>query len=235
MAIRKDRMGQAGHALEVEVENLFKYNGFSTEINHRTSAGEVDVIAEWENYHAAIECKEFNPSSTSRITRGMISNIAKKAEMIGSPNAILVVTKPPSDSLLEFARQAEVTVRSHEEILQIRENVLKHPQTERKRQVLIDAFSLSSGTDDRRRRKRTEFLRMVTSGKATRTTYSNEALDILRTHALKFLAGFAAIVVIFALGWTLVPAFQRGVTTVFYTLIALAITGGYFYYERRNR
>lgn len=108
-------MGQAGHALEVAVEDLFAYSTFETDSNVHTSGGEIDVLAETDDFHVAIECKEYKPSSTSRVTRSHISNIATKADHIGAPNAILVTTKPPSEGLQEFTRETGVTIRSWED------------------------------------------------------------------------------------------------------------------------
>lgn len=191
-------MGQRGHALEQAVEALFAYNGFKTEPNKKTRLGEVDVAVSYGNRDAYIECKEFNPNSSAQVTRDMISNVAKKAELGGVKNAILITTKPPSISLGEYAREAGVTLRSYDDFEKIRTRVLSQATPEARAQLLIREFSLADSSEDIRIRQRREFLRALGSGHLGLAQVATEGASFVPKSVLLALGGLLVILLVAA-------------------------------------
>lgn len=155
--IASHMMGKAGHALEVAVGELFNYSGFEVERNRQTRVGEIDVIASSGPYTVVVECKEYNPSSTAIVIRDMISNVAKKTELLGFKNAVLVTTKPPSAELLSYAAEAGVIVRSLDDLGRIRKKWSTVP-ADQKVSFLAKEFNLTSDQEGAAVKRRKMFL-----------------------------------------------------------------------------
>lgn len=220
MPVSEDRMGQAGHALEVAVEDLFAYSTFETDSNVHTSGGEIDVLAETDDYHVAIECKEYKPSSTSRVTRSHISNIATKADHIDAPNAILVTTKPPSEGLQEFARERNVVVRTWQECEPLQQKLRKANNPEARTKLLIREFSLVQGGASRTKREIREFVRVLFSPNGDWASLREVGKGVVKDNWATLGLGLGALVLSVALAAAFIPAVQNALTLAFYTIVA---------------
>lgn len=217
-------MGLAGHALEVEAHNLFAYNGFTATANHQTLDGEVDVFARWKTFDVFVECKEFNPSSAASVTRDMIAGIAKKAEAGGAKNAMLVTTKPPSQSLQEAAVRAGVILRSYADLQALQANVARlegGPET--RAQFLVDSLNLVDDAEGATRSRRREFLKLVVSGKATKAGMASVGIEWAQAHRRTLLAVGLPILAALALVMVLLPAVRNAVIGV----VVVAVFLGY--------
>lgn len=223
MGISVTNMGKAGHALEVFVEGLFLLAGFEANTNRRTKVGEVDVVVRWQGFDAYIECKEYNNRSTATVTRDMISNIAQKATLEGTRNAVLVTTKAPSDGLLEFARQAGVIVRSYDDVQAIRKRVLEHQDTETRRQLVLKEFNLVDNPDDLTSRRRREFLKGVMAGNVSGKELRAGLIEGAAANKNRLLLYGLPAVLAIVLAAVLVPAFRNG-------LLSVAIVAGFLVY-----
>ena len=210
MPLQDNFMGKAGHALEVDIAALFKYNGFVVRTNVKTSAGEMDVVLDGE-YSAAIECKEYNAKSAATVTRDMISNIAKKCELLGLKNAVLVVTKAPSLELQEYARQAGVILRIYINIKMIQDEVAKLDSKEQKMKYLISEFNLKASETDSVIQKRREFVKMFLGGKITKIGIVNSLFDYMGQYKKQLVIGGSIVLILLILALWLFPSFRQGV------------------------
>lgn len=229
-ALEAGKIGKAGHALEVAVSELFHYSGFEIKRNEQTRYGEIDVVASTGPYTVIVECKEYDPVRSALVIRDMISNIAKKTELLGFKNALLITTKPPTSELVDYAREAGVVVRSLDDLNKLRS---KWATVADKKQLLIDGFHLTANDQDAAVRRRRLFLEQWVRNPSKALAKKTAADTLYRIRFYLLGLGIGLLVAV-ALGFYFVPDFGTMLLTAVVTIVGVPVIAWYMWKQNKG-